>query len=138
MKTIAAPVISLLLSFAAASPLYAGELTCVYSGAEKYWINKISIDTDARTAEIDTGPYQSRVETVHAHLAYADKLHLNGYPALAFDAPTEVPNLRNVFKLFRVMNHWRLISAGITEVHGAPTLTALGKSAPFDCQGNWP
>lgn len=138
MKSITAPVISLLLSFTPASPLYAGGLTCVYSGSEKYWINKVSIDTGAEIVEIDTGPYHSKVATIRGSLVYADESRLNGYPAVAFDAPTNMPDQRNIFKLFRVMNHWRLISAGIRDVNGRPTLLALGESVPFDCQGNWP
>ncbi|KLU20257.1 hypothetical protein EOS_42325 [Caballeronia mineralivorans PML1(12)] len=138
MKAIIAPVAILLLSFFASAPLYAGELTCVYSGSEKYWINQIRIDTSAGIAEIDTGPYQSKIATVQARLAYADKSQLNGYPALAFDAPAGQPDQRNVFKLFRVMDHWRLIDAGIKYVNGAPTLLALGESVPFNCRGNWP
>ncbi|MGX7004286.1 hypothetical protein [Caballeronia sp. KNU42] len=138
MKAIIAPAAILWLCFFASAPLYAGELTCVYSGSEKYWINQIRIDTDAETAEINTGPYQSKVEAVQAHLVYADKLRLNGYPALAFDAPAGQPDQRNIFKLFRVMDKWRLVSAGIKYVSGTPTLLALGESVPFDCRGNWP
>lgn len=138
MKATVAPVVLLLLAFFASAPLYAGELTCIYSGPEKYWINKIRIDTSTGIAEINTGPYQSKIETVQARLVYADKSQLNGYPALAFDAPTGASDQRNVFKLFRAMNHWRLIDAGIKYVNGAPTLLALGKSVPFDCEGNWP
>lgn len=139
MKAIIAPVAILLVSFFASAPLYAaGDLTCVYSGSDKYWIDQISIDISAGIAEIDTGPYESKVATVQAHLDYADKSRLNGYPALAFDAPAGPPDQRNVFKLFRVMDHWRLINAGIKYVNGAPTLLALGESVPFDCRGNWP
>jgi len=138
MKAIIARVAILLFSFFASAPLYASELICVYSGSGKYWINQIRIDTNTETAEIDTGPYQSKVATVQAHLVYSDKSRLNGYPALAFDAPAGQPDQRNVFKLFRVMDHWWLINAGIKYVNDAPTLLALGESVPFDCRGNWP
>jgi hypothetical protein len=129
---------SLALALAAALalgfPAAAKQITCQHGGSGKFWINWITINTETKVVTIDQGPYESRVKVVQGVLRYADDGAINGYPAFAFDTPTDNPAQRNVFKLFKPLNEWRLIDAGVLYVDGQPTLVALGEGVAFDCR----
>ena len=126
--------VALAAVLALGGPATAKELTCRYRGLGKFWINRITINTETKVVTIDEGPYEARAAVVQGVLRYADDGKINGYPAYAFDAPAGGnPMQRNLFKLFKPLGEWRLIDAGVLNVDGQPTLVALGDGAAFDC-----
>ena len=55
-------------------------------------------------------------------------------PMYAFNAAVAGTNTVNVFKVFRVLEQWRLISAGMEELRGTLVLRALGSSVTLACK----
>jgi hypothetical protein len=55
-------------------------------------------------------------------------------PIYAFNAPVAGTNVVNAFKLFRVAEQWRLISAAMEDRTGALVLSALRSSIKLACR----
>jgi hypothetical protein len=55
-------------------------------------------------------------------------------PTYAFNAAVAGTNIINAFRVFRVAEQWRLISAGMEERSGALVLLALGSSVKLACK----
>jgi hypothetical protein len=55
-------------------------------------------------------------------------------PTYAFNSAVAGTDVVNVFKVFRVAEQWRLISAGMEERQGTLVLKALGSSVKLACE----
>ncbi len=107
------------------------KLSCVGVSEENYWIKALHVNPADKTVALTTegGPLSWNAILVNASEMSFDK------PVYAFNLPpldSSTP-VTNVFKLFYVGSHWRLISAGLLEVDGTFTLRAIEKAATFEC-----
>jgi len=116
----------------------AASLVCTPKDDTGYWVRKVSINTVSRTASLDIVKLRTAksttLSTMSAVIERIDERQF-GEPIFEFNAyPTPQVEVTNVFKLFKVFDKWRLISAGLVYVGNKPTLRAVGTGADFVCK----
>jgi hypothetical protein len=119
------------------STAIAGSLVCMPKDNPQYWVRKLTIDTSSRSVSLDITKLRTArsttLDTMSAVIERMDERQF-GEPIYVFNAyPTSTVEVTHVFKLFKVFDKWRLISAGLVYVGKQPTLRAVDSGSYFTC-----
>ncbi|RTQ35389.1 hypothetical protein EJP69_13515 [Variovorax gossypii] len=131
-----------LLLLLASGSVSARTITCVPAAStdspHPHWVRRISIDESSRTVNMDIVRFRTKdSETqgkLKAELVNSTETQF-GEPIYAFNSlPAAGVEVIHFFKLFKSLDDWRLIGAGVTFVGKTPALRAIELSAIFDCK----
>ena len=131
-----------LLLLLAAGSASAKTITCVPVASKDtpylHWVRRISIDEPSRTVNMDIVRFRTKdsetMGKLKAELVSSTDTQF-GEPIYVFNTiPAAGVEVTHLFKLFKSLDDWRLISAGVTFVGKTPALKAIEPSAVFDCK----
>ena len=113
---------------------------CAAAANQKDLLCRATDDPDDWIESIRISPSQGKVWLKLKSQGPAEELSLLHFTADGSDQPTYAFNdavagtkVINAFRVFRVAEQWRLISAGMEEHQGTLTLLALGSKVKLDC-----
>ncbi|AVQ80901.1 MULTISPECIES: hypothetical protein [unclassified Variovorax] len=131
-----------LLLLLAAGSASAKTITCVPVASKDtpylHWVRRISIDEPSRTVNMDIVRFRTKdsetMGKLKAELVSSTDAQF-GEPIYVFNTiPAAGVEVTHLFKLFKSLDDWRLIGAGVTFVGNTPALKAIEPSAIFDCK----
>jgi len=135
----ACQVLVLLVAVGSAS---AKTITCVPVVSKEtpdlHWVRRIAVDEHSRTVNMDIVRLRTKGSETMGKLkakllSTADTQF--GEPIYAFNTiPAAGVEVTNLFKLFKSLDGWRFIGAGVTFVGKEPALRAIDSSSAFDCK----
>jgi len=110
------------------------------AASENDWLCRAPLDPEDWIESIRISPSQEKVWLKLKSNDSAEELPLlyvnpeqADQPIYAFNSAVAGTNVVNAFKVFRVAQQWRLISAGMEERRGTLVLKALGSSVKLAC-----
>jgi hypothetical protein len=112
-----------------------------FAASQNDWLCRATLDPEDWIESIRISPSQSKVWLKLKSNDSADELPLlyanpeqADQPSYAFNSAVAGTNVVNAFRVFRVSEQWRLISAGMEERQGTLVLKALGSSVKLACE----
>ncbi|MFV0675533.1 hypothetical protein [Variovorax sp. tm] len=138
-RRLACQALLLLLVVGSAS---AKTITCVPAASTDtpypHWVRRISIDESSQTVNMDIVRFRTKdsetMGKLKGELVSATDAQF-GEPIYVFNTiPAAGVEVTNLFKLFKSLDDWRLIGAGVTFVGKTPALRAIESSAVFNCK----